>query len=84
MYKFEKQFREENPQTIGETDKHFDLDNYKDWLENKMSRVVEITEEDILKAGKEWKVALGINPYRLNADLDFSAGATWISFLLKN
>jgi hypothetical protein len=36
-YKFEKQFREENPQTIGETDRHFDLDNYKDWLESKLS-----------------------------------------------
>jgi hypothetical protein len=36
MYQFEKQFRLENPQTIGETDSHFDLDNYKDWLEQKL------------------------------------------------
>ena len=34
-FKFEKQFRSENPQTIRETDKYFDLDNYKDWLESK-------------------------------------------------
>jgi hypothetical protein len=36
MYQFEHQFRKENPQTIGETDSHFDLDNYKDWLEAKL------------------------------------------------
>ena len=38
MYKYEKEFREENPQTINETDKHFDLDNYKDWLELKIEK----------------------------------------------
>lgn len=36
MYQFEKQFRKENPQTVGETDSHFDLGNYKDWLEQKL------------------------------------------------
>jgi hypothetical protein len=41
MYKYEKEFRKENPQTIGETDKHFDLDNYKDWLEKKLEGTIE-------------------------------------------
>ncbi len=41
MYKYEKEFREENPQTIGETDQQFDLDNYKDWLEKKLEVVDE-------------------------------------------
>ena len=36
MYKYEKQFRAENPQTIGETDRQYDLSNYKDWLERKL------------------------------------------------
>jgi hypothetical protein len=36
MYKYEEQFRVENPQTIGETDQQFDLSNYKDWLERKL------------------------------------------------
>lgn len=35
-YQFEQQFRKEMPQTVGETDSHFDLDNYKDWLEQKL------------------------------------------------
>lgn len=39
MYKYEKQFREENPETVGETDKHFDLSNYKDWLESKLEKL---------------------------------------------
>ncbi len=39
--KFEKQFREDNPQTVGETDKHFDLDNYKDWLDNQHENILE-------------------------------------------
>jgi hypothetical protein len=38
-FKFEEQFRAENPQTIGEADSHFDLDNYKDWLESKLEWV---------------------------------------------
>ena len=39
-FKFEKQFRAENPQTIGETDKQYDLDNYKEWLESKVDFLV--------------------------------------------
>ena len=34
-FKFEKQFRAENPQTVGETDGNFDLANYNEWLEDK-------------------------------------------------
>ena len=36
MYQFEKQFRFEKPETIGEEDSVFDLENYKDWLEQKL------------------------------------------------
>lgn len=32
-WKFGEEFRLDKPETIGETDRHFDLDNYKDWLE---------------------------------------------------
>lgn len=32
-YIFEEEFRLDHPETVGETDSHFDLDNYKDWLE---------------------------------------------------
>lgn len=35
-WKFEKEFRIAKPETIGETDRHFDLDNYKDWLEEQL------------------------------------------------
>lgn len=36
-WKFENEFRLDKPETIGEEDKRFDLDNYKDWLEIKLS-----------------------------------------------
>ena len=36
-WKFEEEFRLDKPKTIGETDIHFDLDNYKDWLEFQLS-----------------------------------------------
>lgn len=42
------------------------------------------TDEQILGCGKQWKKALGIDPYRMFADKDFSAGATWIRDLLKD
>jgi len=44
-FKFEEQFRAENPQTIGEADKHYDLENYKEWLEEKLSWIP--IEEDM-------------------------------------
>jgi hypothetical protein len=40
MWKFEKQFRKDNSQTIGETDRHYDLDNYKDWLESEIDNPI--------------------------------------------
>ena len=45
MWKFEKEFRKEKPETIGETDKRFDLDNYKDWLESKLSLTIDTLED---------------------------------------
>lgn len=38
MCKFENEFRKEKPETIGETDKYFDLDNYTEWLESKLKK----------------------------------------------
>jgi len=35
-WKFEKEFREAHPETIGETDREFDLNNYKDFLEQQL------------------------------------------------
>ena len=32
-YTFEEEFRLDHPETVGETDRHFDLNNDKDWLE---------------------------------------------------
>lgn len=32
--KFEQRYREAHPETVGETDKQFDLSNYCDWLES--------------------------------------------------
>ena len=36
-YTFEEEFRLDHPETVGETDRHFDLDNYKDWLEAQLT-----------------------------------------------
>lgn len=40
MRKFEKEFRAENPQTVGETDKEFDNANYTEWLEQKVVKFI--------------------------------------------
>lgn len=37
MWKYEQEFRIDKPETVGETDKNFDLDNYKDWLEEQLT-----------------------------------------------
>ena len=40
MRKFEKEFRAENPQTVGETDREFDNANYTEWLEQKVVKFI--------------------------------------------
>lgn len=35
--RYEKEFRKDHPETLGETDKAFDLSNYVEWLENKLT-----------------------------------------------
>ena len=37
MWRYEQEFRIDKPETEGETDKHFDLDNYKDWIEEQLT-----------------------------------------------
>ena len=37
MWRYEQEFRIDKPETEGETDKCFDLDNYKDWLEEQLT-----------------------------------------------
>lgn len=62
MWKFEQEFRKEEHQTIGEIDKVFDLDNYKDWLElkleesvNLLKSVMELEESKILSEFEKYK-----------------------------
>jgi len=43
-WKFEKEFRADHPETIGETDREFDIDNYKDWLEQKLVKLFAIQD----------------------------------------
>jgi len=43
--KYEKQFRIDHPETVGETDSHFDLDNYKDWLEARLDTAEKLLKE---------------------------------------
>lgn len=45
--------------------------------------MVELTDELIKNAGEQWKKALGIDPYRMYADKDFQAGATWVKSLIE-
>ena len=47
MWKYEKQFRAEKPETINESDRHFDLDNYKDWLEEKLSVSIDTVKDSL-------------------------------------
>lgn len=42
------------------------------------------TDEQILKMGRYWKKQLGISPYRMFAEKDFAAGATWLKNLLSD
>lgn len=50
MKQFENQFRTEKPETIGETDSHFDLSNYNDFIEEKLNyflnKVLNVFEAD--------------------------------------
>jgi hypothetical protein len=69
MWKFEEQFRKDNPQTIGETDKHFDLDNYKYWLENKLDAIdtlplqtkLEMFYDFLFERGMSKQISVGID-----------------------
>lgn len=54
-WQYEQEFRLDNPQTVGETDSYFDLDNYKDWLENKLTeaRLSHVKETAMLEFHQE-------------------------------
>jgi hypothetical protein len=52
-YTFETEFRTDHPETINETDKHFDLVNYTEWLENKLSQQQTITDNQIIEIKRQ-------------------------------
>jgi hypothetical protein len=59
-YRFEKEFRTAHPETLGETDSDFDLDNYKDWLEDEYCKLLLIdkvkeVDEIICECGEKQK-----------------------------
>lgn len=60
-FKFEEQFRSENPQTIGEADKHCDLENYKEWLEEKLSKYLDADAKNQWICQKCGEIVPGIN-----------------------
>ncbi len=49
-WKFEEEFRLDKPETIGEKDTHFYLDNYKDWLEFQLAEArKQLSQNDVIK-----------------------------------
>lgn len=64
MFKFDKDFRKAYPETVGETDAHFDLDNYKEWLEeelttarDKLQDLTEVVEGNWKLVGHSYQIA---------------------------
>jgi len=60
-YTFEEEFRLDHPETVGETDSHFNLDNYKDWLEAQLIEARKqlalynvVGQSEQLKAFADW------------------------------
>lgn len=47
--KFKKQFKEAHPETIGETDSHFDKSNYIDWIDKEYTQL-KADKEELLEA----------------------------------
>jgi hypothetical protein len=52
-YTFETEFRTDHPETTTETDKQFDLVNYTQWLENKLSQQQTITDNQIIEIKRQ-------------------------------
>ena len=74
--KYEKEFREAYPETIGETDKAFDLSNYTDWLEKQLSDGI---IPKLVKQVKKWEKdsedhATAFRKAKMNASLMSSTG----------
>jgi hypothetical protein len=42
--KYEKAFRKDHPETVGETDQTFDKANYTYWLESQLEKVLDFAE----------------------------------------
>lgn len=62
-YAFEEEFRLDHPETVGETDSHFDLDNYKDWLEAQLAEArKKLTTHDVVVSLLERAASLVGNP----------------------
>ena len=68
-YTFEEEFRLDHPEMVGETDRHFDLDNYKDWLEAQLIETRKqlalynvVGRSEQLLAWERWKVEKGNYP----------------------
>ncbi len=66
MYQFEKQFKLENPETIDETDLISYLNNYKDWLEQKLIASNVALQELVFQVKQYADGDIGIEDYFRN------------------
>ncbi len=57
-YAFEEEFRLDHPETVGETDIQFDLENYKDWL-----------EAQLIEARKQLALSWHLRMFQYNREL---------------
>lgn len=76
-YTFEEEFRLDHPETVGETDSHFDLENYKDWLE---AQLIEARKQLALANVVHWVAVADAQPDRRDLaylTYDESGFMTW-------
>ena len=50
--RFEPEYRLAHTETIGENDAHYDLDNYADWLDEKLILINEVIEDENSRVNK--------------------------------
>lgn len=79
-WKFEEEFRLDKPETIGETDRHFDLDNYKDWLEYQLAEarkqlsLFAVSNNEVAVCPRCKSKEVSVKPVTYDC---YECGATW-------
>jgi len=84
MWKYKEEYKLDRPETIGEKDYTFDLDNYREWLEGQLTEcrkqlsIANVVGQSEQLSLSDFRLGFEYEEYQMDSERYLNRGMIWV------